>query len=190
MGGCSTKSLPQQNTDKFIGTNAQFANLQKELVRLYRKVTNNDLVQSRLGSEQGVLDILSRLEKIVFGVESQGQNLIDRTERLSNKVDSATKFIVSVSNLAPIAGDTITVTAQLADAYDEDVDTDGIIVTWSSTTTNNPGTFGSLTSSTNESGVASVTFTVDSIFSTTYTVSGVAGTISGTSVGFTTLPPL
>lgn len=184
MGANNTKGKNQNQ--KFIGTNAQYANLQKELVRLYKKVTGNDLVQNRLRTEQTTLDVLVRLEKKVFGVSQQGNNLLDRTDKLAAQVDKATKFIVSTSTSTPAPSGDVTVTAQLSDAYDETVSTESIVVTWSSTTDAGAGSFTTTTSSTNTNGVATNVFTVDSSAGTTHTITAKAGVLTGTSSSIVT----
>jgi hypothetical protein len=173
--------------EKFLGTNQQYANLQVELTRVYKKVTGNDLVQGRLRNESGVLDVLNRLEKKVFGVSQQGQNLLQRTERLGQKVDEASKYTLNVSNTSPAASSVVSVSAQLSDAYDAGVATQGVVVTWTSSTNAGTGSFSAPTSVTDNSGVATINFTVDSSANTTHTVTATSGTISGTSDPFTTV---
>ena len=82
MGNNSTKNQ-SKNQSKFIGTVLEYANIQVELTRLYKQITGKDLVQSRLRTEQGVLDVLQRLEKQVFGEIQSGANIPDRVDRLS-----------------------------------------------------------------------------------------------------------
>ncbi len=188
MGAKCFKAENHTHEAKFIGTNQQYANLQVELTRIYKKVTGNDLVQGRLRNEQGILDVLMRLETKVFGVPKQGQDLIQRIEALGRKVDKASKYIVTSNNYTPIAGTSVSVTAQLSDAYDASVATQGVIVTWSSTTTNMAGYFSSPTSVTNANGLATVTFTVDVVPATDHTIIATSGTLTGTSAILTTIP--
>ena len=98
----------------------------------------------------------------------------------------ATQYLVTSSGSSPIAGSNVTITAQLADANGNAVSTSGLTVTWSKTGAG--GSFGSGTSTTNGSGVATVTFTTSTVSGTTHTVTGDDGTHSGTTSGFTTVP--
>ncbi len=88
MGAHLAKQKDPQMVVKFVGTNAQFAELQKDLSALYKQVKGQNLAEGRLKTEQSVLDVLITLEVQVFGVAQQGQNLIDRLDRLSHKVNS------------------------------------------------------------------------------------------------------
>src|SRR5262249_3933065 len=97
---------------------------------------------------------------------------------------AATKYLVTVNNTSPAAGSSVTATAQLADANDNPVATQGLTVTWSST---NGGSFSTPTSQTNASGIATVSFTTSTVAQTTHTVTGNDGTHAGTSAGFTTV---
>jgi len=82
----------------------------------------------------------------------------------------ATKYLVTSSDYAPAAGDGVTITAQLSDASNNPVATAGLIVTWSKTGAG--GSFGSPTSVTNASGIATVTFTTSITAGTVYVVTG------------------
>ncbi len=95
----------------------------------------------------------------------------------------ATKYLVTLSNYEPVLSGGTTVTAQLADANNNPVGTSGRTVTWSKT--GSGGAFGSGTSTTIGSGVATVTFTAGASM-TTYVISGNDGTFSGTALPATT----
>lgn len=87
-------------------------------------------------------------------------------------VGPASQYHVNVSTYAPNPGDIVTIFAQLTDAVGNAVATSGIVVTWSRTGT---GTFGSPTSTTDASGLATVTFTVSSTPGTVQTVTATDG---------------
>jgi hypothetical protein len=72
-------------------------------------------------------------------------------------VGQADRYVVSSSNCSPVAGSVVTITAQLADAGEFPVATEGKTMTWSETGAG--GSFGSLTSTTSAEGVATVSFT-------------------------------
>ena len=98
----------------------------------------------------------------------------------------AAKYILSTSNASPIAGTGVTITAQLADADDLPVSTAGKVVTWSKT--GSGGSFGTPTSTTNSSGIATVTFTTGTVAGTVYAVTGTDNTaLTGTSPNITTM---
>jgi len=71
----------------------------------------------------------------------------------------ATKYLVTSSNYAPVAGAQVTISAQLADVNGVPVQTAGSVVTWSKT--GSDATFSSPTSVTNASGIATVGLTTD-----------------------------
>jgi adhesin/invasin len=99
----------------------------------------------------------------------------------------ATKYLVTSSGYSPVAGSTITLTAQLADQYDNPVATSGIRVSWSRT--GNGGRFGSTNTTTNASGVATTTFRTSRTVGRVYTFtarSTSGGTRTGTSAAVTT----
>ena len=96
---------------------------------------------------------------------------------------AATKYVVTSSSYNPVAGTAVTITAQLADQYNNAVATSGIAVTF--TKTGAGGTFGAPhPATTNASGVATITFTTATTVGTAYTVtatSTVPSTRTGTS---------
>jgi len=94
----------------------------------------------------------------------------------------ASKFLVTSSNYAPVPGSAVTITAQLADSLNNAVPAAGIVVTWSST---NGGSFSSATSTTNASGIATVTFTVSTTTAVVHTVTATGGGFTGTSPNIT-----
>ena len=90
----------------------------------------------------------------------------------------ASKFLVTSSTYAPVPGSAVTITAQLADSLGNAVPVSGIVVTWSST---NGGSFSTATSTTNASGIATVTFTVSTTTATIHTVTATGGGFTGSS---------
>ena len=98
----------------------------------------------------------------------------------------ATKYLVTSSSYGPIAGSAVTITAQLADVNNNPVSTSGLTVTWSKTGAG--GSFATGTSTTNGSGVATVSFTTSTTAGTVHTVTGNDGSHNGTSSNITTVP--
>ena len=92
---------------------------------------------------------------------------------------AATRFEVTVSDLTPEAGSTISVTARLKDAFNNNVSVAGLLATWSKTGTG--GAFAAGTSLTNSSGVATQSFTVASDDTVNHTITATSGAITGTS---------
>ncbi|MFL0163434.1 invasin domain 3-containing protein, partial [Aquirufa salirivi] len=77
---------------------------------------------------------------------------------------AASKYLVTSSSSSPVAGATVTISAQLADANDNPVATSGQTVTWTKSNAN--GSFASATSTTNGSGIATVVFTSHTVAGT------------------------
>jgi len=100
----------------------------------------------------------------------------------------ATKYIVTSSNYGPVVGTNVTISAQLADQYDNSVSTAGNIVTW--TKSDSHGSFATPSSVTNGSGLATVVFTTYTVVGTATTVTGTTGALTGTSPLITTIAPL
>jgi hypothetical protein len=98
---------------------------------------------------------------------------------------ASTRYLVTASNYGPLAGNAVTISAQLVDAYGNLVSTAGVTVNWSKT-----GTGGTLpgSSTTNASGISTVTFTTGTTPGRTYTVTATSSgpTRTGTSPGITT----
>ena len=95
------------------------------------------------------------------------------------------KYIVTSSSYAPVAGADVTVAAQLASASGDPIHSSGVVVTWSKTGTG--GSFGSGTSTTDASGVATVAFTTGTTVGTHYAVTATDGSSrTGTSPTITT----
>ncbi len=100
---------------------------------------------------------------------------------------AASEYVVTSSNYSPVAGSSVTISAQLADQYGNPVSTSGIRVNF----TASPGG-GTLTPNhvnTNASGIATVTFKTGNTV-TTYTItasSTAGGTRTGTSPGITSI---
>jgi adhesin/invasin len=101
---------------------------------------------------------------------------------------AATKYVVTSSSYAPVAGTAVTITAQLADQYNNAVATAGIAVTFTKTGTG--GTLGTPNpATTNASGVATIVFTTQATVGRVYTVtatSTVPSMRTGTSATITT----
>ncbi|KAF0161707.1 MAG: hypothetical protein FD188_512 [Ignavibacteria bacterium] len=97
---------------------------------------------------------------------------------------TATKYIITPSDLNPVAGSNITVTAQLASDNGTSVAEAEKIITWSKTGTG--GSFGSPTSTTDANGKATVQFTTHTVAGTIHKITGTTGTLTGTSSDITT----
>jgi adhesin/invasin len=98
----------------------------------------------------------------------------------------ATKYVVTASDPSPVAGDTVTVTAQLADAHDNPVPSSGLTINW--TSSGSGGSLSAPTSTTDAGGAATVTFTTDTTAGIAYTVTADDGAIQGTTAPFTSVP--
>jgi adhesin/invasin len=96
------------------------------------------------------------------------------------------KYLVSVSDPHPAAGTSVTLSAQLADQYNNSVAASGRSVTWSKT--GSGGTFALNPTVTNVSGVATASFTTTVGAGVTYTVTATTAGVTGTSASFTTDP--
>jgi hypothetical protein len=98
------------------------------------------------------------------------------------------KYVVTSSSYNPVAGASVTITAQLADQYNNAVATYGIAVTF--TRTGAGGTFvGANPATTNGSGIATVTFRTGTPAPIVYTVTATSTNPSartGTSASITT----
>jgi hypothetical protein len=79
----------------------------------------------------------------------------------------AAKYKVTSSSGTASPGTSVTITAQLVDANNNAVSTQGVVVNW---TSNNGGSFSAASSATNASGVATISFTVGANLGTTYMV--------------------
>lgn len=116
---------------------------------------------------------------------TKGGQTKDATGTLTIGPASATKYLVTSSDNNPIAGSAVTITAQLADANGNPVATAGKTVTWSKTGAG--GSFQTATSTTNASGVATVSFTTANTVGTTYTITATDNSsFTGTSSNITT----
>jgi adhesin/invasin len=102
---------------------------------------------------------------------------------------AASKYVVTSSGYGPAAGSPVTITAQLADQYNNPVATSGIAVTFTKTGTG--GTLGTPNPvNTDASGIATITFTTGTTQGTAYTVtatSTVPSTRTGTCATITTI---
>jgi uncharacterized repeat protein (TIGR02543 family) len=110
---------------------------------------------------------------------------VGTTANITTQVGPAAKYLVTSSSNSPVAGTNVTITARLADSFDNAVGTAGKTVTWTKSDSN--GTFSTITSTTNASGVATVVFTTFLGPSTATTVTAVDNTgVTGTSTSITT----
>jgi hypothetical protein len=82
--------------------------------------------------------------------------------------DTDSKYVVTPATTSPVVGSQVLITAQLTDQYNNPVSTAGRIVSWTKSDVN--GSFSTATSTTNASGVATVTFTAHSVVSTNTTI--------------------
>ncbi|KAF0151708.1 MAG: putative S-layer protein [Ignavibacteria bacterium] len=105
------------------------------------------------------------------------------------KADVAIKYTVISSNNSPVAGSNVIINAQLKDKYDNNVLTEGKVVSWSST---NGGSFVSTTSNTNTLGLASIVFSTNKVVGTKHIITATDdAAVTGNSNEFTTVfsPP-
>ena len=104
---------------------------------------------------------------------------------ITTVVGAAAKYIVTSNSFSPLAGLSVTLSAQLSDVNNNLVNTAGLVVTWSKTGAG--GSFASTTSTTNGSGVATVSFTTSTTV-TTYAITGTdTGALMGTSANITSV---
>ncbi len=117
---------------------------------------------------------------------SIGSSGITTGDPLVNYVAGAgNRYIVTSSAATPIAGGAVTITAQLTDANNNPVIAPVKTVTWSNT---GVGTFGSATSLTNASGIATVTYTTGTTAGVTHNVTATDNTaLTGTSGNIQTI---
>jgi hypothetical protein len=124
------------------------------------------------------------IASIAAGVASDAAgNLNTASTSTDNTVALGNTFLVTSSNYTPVPGAAVTITAQLANSAGTAIATSGVVVTWSSTGTG--GSFSSATSTTNASGIATVTFTVSATTGTVHTVTATGGGFTGTSSNIT-----
>jgi|GEM_PF-1970457 len=97
---------------------------------------------------------------------------------------TATKYLVTSSTSSPVAGATVTITAQLADVDNNAFATSGLTVTWTKSNVN--GSFATATSITNAFGLTTVVFTTPTVAGTATTVIATTGSLTGTSDPITT----
>ena len=98
---------------------------------------------------------------------------VTATDTVTIFANAGTQYVITSSAASPVAGAAVTISAQFANIAGGAVATAGHVVTWHVTGVG--GTFGAPTSTTNASGLATVTFT-------TATTAGLA-TVSGTDAG-------
>ncbi|MGM0505799.1 MAG: beta strand repeat-containing protein, partial [Bacteroidota bacterium] len=85
---------------------------------------------------------------------------------------SASQYLVTVDTQSPQAGSTVNVEAQLADDYENPVETGGNSVDWSST---NGGSFDTTPTTTDSNGIAEAVFTTSGDGGTTHRISATDG---------------
>jgi len=108
---------------------------------------------------------------------ANGQTL-QNTGLVSFTAGAASQYVVTVSpSLTPLAGAPVTISARLADGFGNSVGSAGNVVTWSST---GGGSFASPTSTTDGTGLATVSFTTSNT-ATQHTVTATTGAFVGTS---------
>lgn len=103
---------------------------------------------------------------------------------ITTKSGPASKYVLSNETDKPVAGSVITVRAQLADVNGNAVSTAGLTVNWSKT--DSKGSFETISSQTNASGLATVKFTTHTVAATSTTITatdnnnlkGTTGTIT------------
>ena len=98
----------------------------------------------------------------------------------------ATRYVVTASSYDPVAGSTVTIRAQLADASGNPVATGGRVVTW--TKSDAHGSLARATSTTDASGLATVGFVTHRVAGTRTTITATdAELLTGTSPAITTV---
>jgi hypothetical protein len=96
-------------------------------------------------------------------------NGVSTTFTATGVAGAASKYVVTIDDSTPAAGQTVTLTAQLTDTYGNPVATTGLNVTWSRTS-GSGGSFSDSTTSTDSNGVTTTTFTVSTGSARTYTI--------------------
>ncbi|MDX6401170.1 MAG: adhesin/invasin, partial [Gaiellaceae bacterium] len=138
------------------------------------------------GTYTATLTASNAIETATVGGTIGGNTITDQATVDFTGVPS--KYLVTSDSYAPAAGGSVTITAQLADQNDNATGVAGKTITWSKTGAG--GSFGSPTSVTNASGVATVTFTTGTVSSTNYAVTATDNTtpahLTGTSSTITT----
>jgi len=84
--------------------------------------------------------------------------------------DTDNKYIITPATTSPVAGTNVLITAQLTDTHNNSVSTAGRVVTWTKSDAN--GSFSLASSTTNSSGVATVTFTSHTVVGTPTSITG------------------
>lgn len=114
----------------------------------------------------------------------EGLTLTD--QNLSVLPSAASQYLLTRTSGTIVAGDAITVEAQLADQYGNSVSTPGSAVSWSST---NEGSFSAATTDTDADGLATVTYTTNTVVASSASVSAMdTDGLSGTLTNFATVP--
>jgi uncharacterized protein YjdB len=117
---------------------------------------------------------------------TDNDNIAGTSGAISTTPGAPSKYLVSSSATSVAAGSSATITAQLVDANNNAVGTAGQVVTWSGAPA---PSFSSATSATNGSGIASVTFTPNTLAGSTATITGTdAASRTGATGTITTVP--
>jgi len=111
---------------------------------------------------------IASIIQTVTATDDSSPSLTGTSGNITVKAAAAGKYIVTSDNYNPLAGSNITITAQLTDQYNNNLITSGKIVTWSKSGAG--GSFSAVTSTTNSSGIATVTFTVSQTAGTIYSI--------------------
>lgn len=117
---------------------------------------------------------------------TDGDNLTGTSPAINTTAGPPTKYIVTISRTNPVVGDTVKITAQLADVGNNPNKTAGRNVLWSKT--GNGGSFSQGSTLTDANGIATVIFTVHTIAGTVHQVSATdQGALTGTGPQITTV---
>lgn len=111
--------------------------------------------------------------------------ILDANDSIGVTVGTASNYLVTTSSSTANQGTTVTISAQLVDQYNNPVTTSGLTVNWTAT---NGGSFSGLTSTTNSSGIATITYTVSNTIGTTHVISATTGSYTGQSPVITVTP--
>ena len=111
--------------------------------------------------------------------------LTGQSANITTQPGAANKYVVTSSNFSPIAGASVTITAQLQDAFGNNRTDTGATITWTKT---GGGSFSPSNTSTVTNGVATVTLVTGTVSGTAYTVTASDGTHNGTTNTITSVP--
>ena len=111
--------------------------------------------------------------------------ILDATDSIGVTSSAASGYLVTTSSVSVNQSSTVTISAQLVDVYNNPVTTSGLTVNWTAT---NGGSFSAPTSTTNTSGIATITYTVSSTIGATHNVTATTGSNTGQSSTITVTP--